>query len=934
MKQQDRYTRLAEVTRLINSRLELKDMLNHVVEAISEEVVLCDSVGIYLPQGNGTYKGFAGKPEFINGKTLDMHVIDPEADMLARQIIETKKTIYIPSITTDERPDAAAVDDFKIRSLLASPIVFDNEIYGLVFLFNYNMPMELTRKEIEAVEAYINMTAVAIRNANELKRKESLIAENQLILDVTKALSMNQTVEEAIETCFSYLEKVLCNKNAGMHFVEASMSRYVKPRSLNHKSEWSEKAWKETHQKVNLTHGEDPLYQYVMENRQSVYLQQAEEDPRTHKEAIKEFNIRSLLMIPLVSIGDVLGVVAVPQFHGGDPYFTETQQTKARSIVDAVAPVLSTLIYMDKQELIIQDRTSALLKKNEEQAENVKELERLSKEKAMILDAAGEGIFGIDTKGYVTFCNPAALHMLGYQEDTFVETRHIHDVFSTPIMESNPESSVFDEKPKLSAEFFKREDGTLFPGEYVLSPILDMNEIKGYVITLRDVTQRKEMEQKIRYHAYYDSLTGLANRVLFKDRVQQALGYAEDNKEQLAILFLDVDRFKNVNDSMGHEHGDLLLKQVAHRLREVMGTSDTLSRQGGDEFTVLLLGKNNIKEVQCKANSIVEAFQHPITINEIDHFITVSMGISLYPFDSDNVEGLLKHADTAMYRCKEAGGNQFQFYHPEMETEMMERMKLETALFKALEYEEMDLYYQPQFNMKTKELVGIEALIRWDHPSYGRLSPDSFISLAEETGLIIPIGEWVLRKACRQMKEWMASGMKPVTIAVNISPRHFSHSSFIENVQLILAEEEIDPGQVELELTENLLMHNNEKNAGKMEVLRSMGLDLAIDDFGTGYSSLRYLKDFPVSLLKIDRSFINSMNKDTKSAAITKSIISMAHNLELKVMAEGIETEKQVEVLLEQDCLYGQGYLFSKPMAAEDIFTTYGPVDIKRRSVE
>ncbi|PGT82346.1 EAL domain-containing protein [Bacillus sp. AFS040349] len=917
-----RYSRLAHITKLINTKLELHEVLGHVVTAISEEIFQCDSVGIYLPQEDGTYRGFVGKPEYINGATLDMHVIDPKKDLLANEVLETKESIYIPDTSKDSRPDRRAVEAFKITSLLALPINYEDEVYGLVFLFNYGVYMNLKDAEIQAVEAYVNMAAVAIRNANNLTKKENLISEKQLLIDVTKELSLCSTLNEVLDKCFSYVGIVLKNKNIGAHLLDPVAEKQIKPASLSKGSDWTEEAWMKTHNVINIDHSTDKLFQEVIKTKKAVFIPDVYCDPRPNHEACRSFGIKGILMLPIVTMGEILGLLAIVNLGQNKRVYTQAEIQLAQSIVEATASVLSHIIYMEKQELIIKKRTCELTEKNTELEDVVGELQRLSREKELILNSAGDGIVGVNIEGNISFCNPASETILGYSEKELIGKPYkifFHKSDQTLHKQGNKGNGV----TTYTDAVFIRKDGSNCPVEYSSTPIKEEKKLVGYVVTFKDITYRKQMEEKINYHAYYDSLTNLPNRLLLKDRLDQGLVYAQLHKEKLAVLFLDLDRFKTINDMLGHSYGDLLLRMVAKRLKECAYNGCTVSRQGGDEFTIILPVARNEFAIREFAENIISAFEEPFDLNGNEIFVKASIGISLFPQDGEKADDLIKKADTAMYKVKELSGNDYQFYTSSMDKRTMDNVKLETSLYRALDLNEFLVVYQPQFDYKHKKVIGVEALLRWNHSSKGMIPPGQFIPLAEETGLIVQIGEWVLKQSCKQLKEWQEKGYKHFSISVNVSAQQFNKKDFVTMVKNILAETQLDPSYLELELTENLIIQNTEETLSKMSELKKLGIKISIDDFGTGYSSLGYLRNFPINTLKIDRSFINDVCHDSKNAAITNTIITLAHNLNLHVIAEGVETKDQIDFLLSSDCHLVQGFYFSPPVKADDFFEKY-----------
>jgi len=438
------------------------------------------------------------------------------------------------------------------------------------------------------------------------------------------------------------------------------------------------------------------------------------------------------------------------------------------------------------------------------------------------------------------------------------------------------------------------------------------------VFVSRDITERQRYEETIRHQAFHDSLTGLPNRMLFKDRLTLAIAHAKRNKQMLAVLFLDLDRFKLINDTLGHDMGDQLLKCIAERLTGCVREDDTVARLGGDEFTILLPEITQVESVAKVAQKILEMIREPLVIEDHELYITTSIGIVLYPNDGEDAETLLKNADTAMYRAKEKGKNNYQIYTPAMNARALERLAMENGLRRALERNEFVVYYQPKVNINTGKIVGMEALVRWQTPDRGLLPPGEFIPLAEDTGLIVPIGEWVLRTACAQNKAWQDAGYPPVRVAVNLSARQFHLQNLVEVVSRILKETGLAPEWLELEITESVAMQNAEYTVKMLKELKEMGIQLAIDDFGTGYSSLSYLKRFPINKLKIDRSFVNEIGLDQDNEAIASTVIVLGQSLKLGVVAEGVETEEQCDFLKQHQCDEMQGFLFGKPVSADE----------------
>ncbi|PLX83727.1 MAG: GGDEF domain-containing protein [Desulfuromonas sp.] len=434
---------------------------------------------------------------------------------------------------------------------------------------------------------------------------------------------------------------------------------------------------------------------------------------------------------------------------------------------------------------------------------------------------------------------------------------------------------------------------------------------------LHNITERKRTEQKIEQLAYYDGLTELPNRALLRDRLHQVLAQAKRDASQVAILFLDLDRFKQVNDTQGHAVGDELLKMVADRLRSCVRSTDTVARLGGDEFVVVLTSITKMHDVTAMARKILDELCRPFSLIGVEIHSSGSIGVALYPSDGEDEETLLKNADTAMYAAKDHGRNNYQFFSEEMNRKAVERLAMENYLREALELDQLSLHYQPQLDLETGRMTGMEALLRWNHPDLGMISPATFIPLAEESGLIVPIGEWVLRSACRQAKAWQDNGCHVPRVAVNLSARQFGQPNLAASVDQILQETGLDPDCLELELTESGILESASDAILTLTDLKVRGIHLAIDDFGTGYSSLSYLKNFPIDRVKIAQTFVRDIPQDQDDAAIVEAVIMMAKSLRLRVIAEGVETKEQLAFLRERGCNEMQGYYFSRPLTVD-----------------
>ncbi|RXJ02790.1 EAL domain-containing protein [Anaerobacillus alkaliphilus] len=913
------YSPLSRLSKLLTDNIELKEVLEQVVMAISDEVKICHAVGIILRHQDGTFQNFIEKTaekKLVGLGTLVEQLVN---DSLLDTIVDTNESLL--------SKDSEILKRYKLKSLLITPITYSQELYGCIYLADYEA--DLTSREEAIIKKYAQTAAIVVSNADNLTHKEHLLYEKQLLLDVTRDFAHLATMQEVLDKCFHYVSQVLNNVNIGALILDPIAEKKIKPTRLSKASKMTEVEWKEKHSELKIDHNKDPLYQEVLQTKKAIFIPDVFADERPNHDACRAFGIKSLFRIPLVAMGSVLGVISVVNLDEANSYYTTAQMRLAQSIVDATALALSNLLFREKQEIIIEERTAEISLKNKELEKVIKELQRLSREKELILHSAGEGIFGLGIEGEITFCNPAAARMLGYEDKGDLIGKKYHSIFNR--IKTNKTNYLVEFANYIdnhlsnygSNEEFFRKDGSRFPVEYAVSPIKEDDKLSGYVVIFKDITVRKQMEEKIKFQAYYDSLTSLPNRVLLKDRLSQAITNANLHQEKLAVLFIDLDRFKLVNDTLGHSYGDHLLQKVAVALAKCVPEGATVSRQGGDEFTIILPTILENEQVNAVTSKIINAFSQPFDLKGNEVFIKPSIGISVFPEDGEDVDTLIKNADTAMYKSKELQGNNFQFYNASMEKSNLRSAKVENGLHKALENNEFVLHYQPQINSRTNKLIGVEALLRWNHPTMGVVSPADFIPVAEETGLIVPIGEWVLRNACKQVKSWHDLGLGPIVVSVNLSARQFEKQDLIELVKDVLAETKLDPSFLELELTENLIIKNTDATLETMVKLRELGIKISIDDFGTGYSSLGYLKNFPINTLKIDRSFVSDVVGDLANAAITNTIITLADNLSLNVIAEGVETEDQMKFLSSKGCFLMQGFMFSPPIKAEDFMEKY-----------
>ncbi len=552
----------------------------------------------------------------------------------------------------------------------------------------------------------------------------------------------------------------------------------------------------------------------------------------------------------------------------------------------------------------------------------------VEKERAEItLDSIGDAVMSTDQSGAVTYLNPVAETLTGWALGE-ATGRPVEQVFrlvdvSTREPVLSPMALAMRENRTVGLtpdSLLVRRDGTESAIEDSAAPIHDrLGRVTGAVMVFHDVSAARALTMKMAHLAQHDSLTDLPNRLLFNDRITQAISMAHRHGMSLAVLYLDIDRFKHVNDTSGHAVGDRLLQSVAARLLACVRASDTVSRQGGDEFVILLSAVAHAQDAAVAAEKMLAAVAEPHRIDGVDIYVSASIGIVTYPMDGTNADDLVKNADTAMYRAKDCGRNNYQFFTAEMNIHALDRHRLESDLRHALERREFEVHYQPKVDLRTGAVAGVEALIRWRHPKGRLIRPSQFISIAEESGLIVPIGKWVLREACRQARAWQVAGLGALSVAVNVSTVELRSQKFVDGVRSILEDTGLSAMYLELEITETFLMQDAITTARVLHELKDLGVRLALDDFGTGYSSLSYLKRFPIDALKIDRSFIKHLTTDASDASIVGAVVDMGRSMKMRVVAEGVETREQCSFLKKRGCPEAQGFYFSEPVIAEDL---------------
>ncbi|MDP3744303.1 MAG: EAL domain-containing protein [Methylotenera sp.] len=609
-----------------------------------------------------------------------------------------------------------------------------------------------------------------------------------------------------------------------------------------------------------------------------------------------KFSYHSVAAFPIFMQGRLYGGIAV--YSAELDFFNAELITLINGLADDISFAL-TKLELERQKLA-----------------DVIKLEQA----AQVFEHSKEGIFVTDANKKITSINKSFTEITGFMpEDVIGQNPRIlasgrHDAgFFKQVWK------VLTKTGSWQGELWnRRKSGEIYPESLTIISVKgDDGAVINYTGIFGDISERKLAEERIQQLAHYDVLTGLPNRVLFSDRLEQSLINAQRNQSNVALLFLDLDRFKQINDTLGHDFGDELLKMVAQRLMSCVREQDTLSRQGGDEF-IAILPDADMAGAELVAAKMLEAIIQPYLINQHELRISSSIGIAVYPDQAQDAESLIKYADMAMYQAKDNGRNKYLRFDPSMNASSHERLQLENSLRTAVDRQELRLYYQPQINLINGRIVGCEALVRWQHPEFGMISPARFIPLAEETGLIMPISDWVLEEALRQARVWRDAGLPEITVAVNLSALQFRQRILNEQVSALLKKYALPPHILDLELTESILMQGIDSALSMLHELTIMGVGLSIDDFGTGYSSLSYLKRFPIQKLKIDQSFVRDITSDSNDAIMVKTIILMAHSLKLHVIAEGVETEAQADFLRASGCEQAQGYLFGRPVPADE----------------
>jgi len=762
-----------------------------------------------------------------------------------------------------------------------------------------NRTTELQRRNRVIAEIVQRQTAELLREKGRLEREidERKAAESRLQQQQASLLGLATREAMVGERLDSVLQNICQTAARTLSVARVSVWLYDDSHRQLHCVALCEERGARDVGGLSLSADEFPAYFSALETGRIIAADDARSDARTGEFLdgyLVPLGITSMLEAPVRRGGALSGVVC--HEHVGTPRrWSLDEQSFAGSVADMVTLALEL----------------------QERRQTESEMVKLSR----ALEKTADSVVITDRNGVIEYVNAAFVETTGFsrtevigQRPSIVSSGRHDQAFYQRLWEC-----ILDGRDFRDVLVNKRKDGTLYYEEMTITPLRDaLGEITHFVSTGKDITERMQTQEHLHFLAHHDVLTELPNRSLFIERLEHALQQHRRNGRQLAVLFLDLDRFKNINDTLGHEAGDLLLQAVAERLQSCVRNVDTVARLGGDEFTLLVEDVEDSDHLRLVAQKVLSILAEPINLFDHELFVTTSIGIAVCPNDGDDALSLLKHADTAMYKAKESGRNTYHFYSAEMSSRAVARLTLEASLRHAIDRGEFVLHYQPQLDVRSESIVGVEALIRWEKPGDGMVSPDDFIPLLEETGLIVPVGEWVLRTACTQAVNWVSLQPTPIRMAVNLSARQFADPELAARIEQILKETGCPPELLDVEITESMIMHNANAAVAVMQRLRALGIRVAIDDFGTGYSSLSYLKRFPIHTLKVDRSFIRDITEDPDDAAIVQSVVAMAHALKLEVIAEGVETPAQAAFLRGCECDALQGYLYAAPMSAGD----------------
>jgi diguanylate cyclase (GGDEF)-like protein/PAS domain S-box-containing protein len=824
-----------------------------------------------------------------NGTQTSMSTPAPNKGVLG-MLLKRRAPQRLSSLDGDPRHIGLPISHPSVHSFLGVPLASREHVYGWLYLVDKLGADEFS--EVDEQAAATVATQLAVFHENLIFYSELLRQHKQLQMEVVDRKKVQDALRKTLRTrtVIAECNHVMVHATDEMNLLKDTCSTVVKTGGYR-------MAW------IGYANDDGSITRVAQAGSRGNFPERFPASgligENSQDQSADEASGHPAVSLELKDGGRVFGVLTI--YESGPDAFDSEQIPVLQELADDISYGVVSL------------RTKAA----REQAERA--LSATEEKLSGILDSIDNVVWSADENGFI-YLNSIVERIYGRPVEEFYRNKELW----FDVIHAEDRAAVYKaharlrSQPSITKEYrITRPDGQV---RWIEERARSVRDSDGNLLRLDgvaiDISERKAYEARIEYLADHDALTDLANRNLLGDRITQSMAHARRNGSMVALLFLDLDRFKGVNDSFGHAIGDALLMDVAERLKRVIRDGDTVARQGGDEFILLLTGMQQPHDVIAVAHKIFNAFSAPFTIDKHELFVTVSIGATLYPEDGDDMPTLLRNADTAMYRAKEEHGNAFQFYSRDMSVRALERAELESGLRRALDRKEFELFYQPKVSVSSRRIVGAEALIRWNHPDIGLVSPTRFIPMAEEIGLIVPIGEWVLQTACAQNKAWQEAGLPTISVSVNLSARQFRQEGLVEYIAETLDKLGLDATHLELELTESIVMNSAESFISKLRKLEDLGIQLSIDDFGTGYSSLSYLKRFPLHHLKIDQSFVRDIATNADDAAITSTVIALGHSLDLKVIAEGVETEEQVAFLRAHDCDEMQGYYFSKPLPA------------------
>jgi diguanylate cyclase (GGDEF)-like protein/PAS domain S-box-containing protein len=837
----------------------------------------------------------------------DFFGLSPEGLLSVSQELRKLRRAAVYTVARDGWPQHVAPANGRPAGTYVAFSLWTGQTYGGTVVARGPWTAATARRAGQFLESAGPALATMLELVADADRTERLQQQMNVLADVarvfTRAESMREVLKEivsAINSATGFLSSLdLLDTRGRIAMRSTAASRFTGTPLYE--------AY------LRLVRAPDPVRKMIVKTQQPVVLPDLQNDPRISEQA-REFYRRASLVsaatFPLLFQNEVVGLLRVASLKP-TPFDPPTVELLRNLALQAAVVVKGVQLWRK-----LQRRNQELLNEISER-ERAEEALRSSEERFRdLVENISEVIFTLNEDGRVTYVSPVVEQIAGYSPAEVVGrpiASFIHPDDWPPI--ESLQTTVSGSLEPSEFRIFTKSGETRWV-RTSSRPITDGDRVIGLRAVLADITDRKLAENQVKYVAYHDALTGLPNRTLLSDRLDMALAQRRRDGQPLAVIFLDLDRFKLINDTVGHAAGDEALQRIAERLTSAVREGDTVSRLGGDEFTVLLPVISGVVDACEVAERILERLTRPLALAGHEFHLSASLGIALYPADGDDAEALLRNADTAMYWAKDQGQNRFQLFTAAMNAQIQDRVALESDLRHALERGEITVYYQPQVNIDSGQIMGMEALARWQHPERGILLPADFIPLAEETGLILPIGEWVLRTSCAQCKAYQDAGLPLVRVAVNLSSRQFQDPRLVAMVTEVLKETGLDPDYLDLEITEGTAMRDVEFTVDTLRELRAMGVHVSIDDFGTGYSSLAYMSRFPVDSVKIDGSFVGDAPANPDDAAIVTAIIALARTLNLRAVAEGVETKEQLAVLKERQCHEAQGYLWGKPVPA------------------